>query len=288
VAVNKQKIIGLLISLIIAVCIACWWMSVSHQASYSEKVLRFSFTLKNTSSQFLPYANFSIAIPADIDGYQSVKNIDSKHPYVSHDLALRLKSISFNVDNFSPYSSRIVDLMMVIQSNGKSASDIDKNIDYLKNEKYIEVESPIVVTLAKKLKDESDRKTAENIYTWLINNINASEYTAIAKGARFALEKRMGDCSEFMYAFVALARANRIPARGVSGFYLPNHSAVINAVDYHDWAEFYDGSKWILVDAKNKQFDQSYEDYIVLNYIGELAGSTARFSVSDQKISVSL
>lgn len=88
-----------------------------------------------------------------------------------------------------------------------------------------------------------------------------------------------------MYAFVSLARANGIPARGISGFWMPGESTIINAADHHDWAEFYDGERWVLVDANKKFFDSFYENYIA---VGEFYKSTSigRFFLDNKNINV--
>jgi hypothetical protein len=65
---------------------------------------------------------------------------------------------------------------------------------------------------------------AQCIHRWVWENIEprVGDYTSVAK----ALEKRVGDCEERAAVFIALCRANGIPARLV---WVPNHN----------WAEFY-------------------------------------------------
>ena len=38
------------------------------------------------------------------------------------------------------------------------------------------------------------------------------------RGALYALKTKEGDCTEFMHLFVALCRANKIPARCIGGY----------------------------------------------------------------------
>jgi hypothetical protein len=65
---------------------------------------------------------------------------------------------------------------------------------------------------------------AESIHRWVWENIEprVGDYTSVAK----AMESRVGDCEERAAVFIALCRANGIPARLV---WVPNHN----------WAEFY-------------------------------------------------
>src|SRR5690625_8053461 len=83
-----------------------------------------------------------------------------------------------------------------------------------------------------------------------------------------------------MYAFVALARAQGIPARGIAGFVVNSSAAVLSASYYHNWAEFHDGERWVLVDPYKGVFDEQYENYIAFRLVGgtnNYSGLASRF-----------
>ncbi|PYQ47896.1 MAG: transglutaminase [Acidobacteria bacterium] len=65
-----------------------------------------------------------------------------------------------------------------------------------------------------------------------------------------ACDIKAGNCSDFHSLFISLARSQKIPARFVIGFPLPQGDGRIPS--YHCWAEFYvEGKGWIPVDASD-------------------------------------
>lgn len=273
--------------LAVALCLRLYFFYQGSEVSYSttSKTLRFNYTLSNTSAGFIPAADFSIKIPMTIDGIQKVEAINSSHKNELVQTNTGEQSVHFSIENISPYASKVIDLTLVVTTSDRPQYERINTADYLAAEKYIELESPAIKALAPQLKGSSPEETARSIYEWLINNVTSLSYTADSKGAQYLIEKRSGDCTELMYGFVALARANGLPARGVTGFWIPTESTIINAADYHDWAEFYDGRRWVLVDANKKFFDSLYENYIAVGAVYESA-SLERFSVENKSINV--
>lgn len=266
---------------VVALCILFYLFYPDPESQYSttSKTLRFNYTLSNTSGEFIPHADFSIKIPMSIDAIQHVESINSSHKNKLVQEGGGEQSVHFPIDNISPYASKIIDLTLVVDISDQPKYERINAADYLAAEKYIELDSPAIKALAAQLKGASPEETARNIYEWLVNNVTPSSYTADSKGAQYLIEKKSGDCTELMYAFVALARANGIPARGINGFWIPSESTIINAADYHDWAEFYDGERWVLVDASKRVFDGINDSYIYLNILnGFFSVSRFRFS----------
>jgi transglutaminase-like putative cysteine protease len=165
--------------------------------------------------------------------------------------------------------------------------DISKAV-YLRHEKYIERDSMVVKRVAEGFSRENYLR---DVFTWLPSNIKDIGYVAEDKGAEFALTHKWGDCTELMYAFVALARARGIPARGVAGFVMDQDSGVMRSSSYHNWAEYHDGRRWVIVDPQKKVFDSDYSQYVTYRYFGEGAEqslSASRFLVVDKRLSVTL
>jgi transglutaminase-like putative cysteine protease len=78
----------------------------------------------------------------------------------------------------------------------------------------------------------------------------------------WACDSKHGNCTDFHSVFIAMARAERIPARFEIGFPLPadKHSAEIPG--YHCWAEFYlDATGWVPVDISEAWKHQEKHDY---------------------------
>jgi len=102
---------------------------------------------------------------------------------------------------------------------------------YLRPSPFIESEHSEIVSLAHTFasSDDSDWSRIESIYDWVRNNVNYVD--SDLKGALAALRDGNGDCEEMTSLFIALCRANDIPARTVwvpghcyPEFYLLDHS----------------------------------------------------------------
>ncbi len=68
----------------------------------------------------------------------------------------------------------------------------------------------------------------------MAGNIQYAGYTKDDRGALYALKKRKGDCTEYMYLLTALARANGVPTRGIGG-YVYAKDAVLRPMDHTPW-----------------------------------------------------
>lgn len=280
---KKPYWIGLAILMGIVVYIGS--VSLSPDYPSSKKLLRFNYILKNTSSELVSNTRFDVVLPMDIEGIQQILSVNAEDNYQINKRDTGEQWISFTVDQLAPFGSKLITFTAIIQVTDRPKKERIKKSLYLQEEKYIEKNAPVVKSLAAQLAADTHEQTVKNTYEWLVNNIIPSSYTADSHGAAYLLEKKTGDCTETMYAFIALARANGIPARGRGGFWIAQESSVINAADYHDWAEFYDGDQWILVDANKKVFSTAGHNYLALGLYNSPEGN--RFMISNKNISVS-
>ena len=86
----------------------------------------------------------------------------------------------------------------------------------------------------------------KRIVSWLYDNVR-QELTSNASSARQVLDNKVGDCTEFALLFTALARAEGIPARRVSGLvYMGDGS---KRFAWHEWNEVVLDGHWVPVDA---------------------------------------
>lgn len=120
--------------------------------------------------------------------------------------------------------------------------------------------------LANQLKSENVTKTAETIFRWVADNIHYTGYLKRPRGARYALEHKQGDCTEFMYLFMALCRATGIPARGLGG-YVVERNAILRPGEYHNWAEFYTNGFWHIADPQRGVFMEQQPSYLVMQIL---------------------
>ena len=252
-----------------------------------EKTLRFTYTLKNISNELVENADFVAMIPAEIKGSQHIVSISTTEKYSLENKDLLSQSMKFQIKNIPPFSSKVISITIVLGMSEKPKNEIHNKNEYLKAEKYIEKDSLTVKNVSALLDKTTKNSYAKSTFEWLINNVKDAGYVSDNKGAQYAIEKLLGDCTEYMYAFVALERANDTPARAIAGFFMPQPAGILNASDYHNWAEFYDAGKWKLADPQKRIFDQQYQNYIVVRFLsGE--SSANRFLITDNRLTVSL
>ena len=151
-------------------------------------------------------------------------------------------------------ASGSVQIFIKEQSQPKNpAMDQELLEQYLKKDLYWEVDDPLIKTEAKKLGN------IENIYRFvsdtLIYDYGRLSGPSKRLGALNAITNPESSlCMEFTDLFIALARAQGIPAREVDGFaYTPNpklRPLSLSSDVLHAWPEYYDSAKnvWIPVD----------------------------------------
>lgn len=98
----------------------------------------------------------------------------------------------------------------------------DRLKTYLQPSPYIESSHPQILKLANELKDDSLNawQQIEKIYRWVRENIDY-KFDVQIHTCLHALERRRGDCEELTSVFIAICRAQGIPARAV---WIPGHA----------------------------------------------------------------
>lgn len=210
----------------------------------------------------LKNAELRVGIPIENTAFQHRTSIDSNHSFKSSKDDSGQDIINFYWEAFPPFATKIITIRSRLDVWKKShrTATADLN-EYLMPQPWIESENKMIQTLAHRLKGGSTQKTVQNTFDWVSEKIAYSGYIKRARGALYALKYRKGDCTEFAYLFVALSRANGIPARIVRGFVCPN-SAVLDLGDYHEWAEFYHNGQWHLADPQRKRLMREENTYI--------------------------
>jgi len=90
----------------------------------------------------------------------------------------------------------------------------------------------------------------------------------------WACDSRFGNCSDFHGLFVALARAQGIPAKFECGFPIPAAHGSGAVGGYHCWAWFRAGERWVPVDISEANKDPARKDYFFGNLDANRVGFT--------------
>jgi transglutaminase-like putative cysteine protease len=123
--------------------------------------------------------------------------------------------------------------------------------DYLKADRYQEVNAPEIQRLAQGLSEKDPLKSLQIIYQLVLDTLSYEGEMQQELGASGALAEGRGDCTEYADLLIALCRAAGIPARTVSGLALKKNMANPN----HHWAEVWLPTYgWIPVDPTTDVF----------------------------------
>ena len=145
---------------------------------------------------------------------------------------------------------------------------------YLKTAEYWDSRDQMIVDLA------DQYRTPREMYTFVVNELSY-DYSRLAGeterlGAVAALaEPNRAMCQEFTDVFIALARANQIPARRLTGYAHTENSVFrpLGLVEdiLHAWPEYYDPEQgtWVQIDPTwgNTTGGINYFDQFDLNHV---------------------
>lgn len=130
-------------------------------------------------------------------------------------------------------------------------------------------------------------RSVDEAFDWVARNLRDTGYAKTNYGARHALEKREGDCTEFLYLFIAVTRLQNIPSRLIGGFVIDERGA-LRAENYHNWAEFLEGGVWMIANPYRK-VRRTSQGYVAFRVAEEEQGENAqRFLSFDKRLEISL
>ena len=116
------------------------------------------------------------------------------------------------------------------------------------------------------------------IYDYVFHNMRYDK-SGIGWGrgdAIWACDAKHGNCTDFHSLFIAMMRAEHIPARFVIGFPLPPDKQAGVIPGYHCWAEFYVAGKgWVPVDISEAWLNPSKYGF----FFGSVDSNRVRFSM---------
>jgi len=233
-----------------------------NKRSLGSRDVKLKIDYKVTVTGHVNSLDLKMIVPGTITKRQTIKNIsfsiqpDSVYLLNSNTYALfKFRDIdkSFKITvkcNLTIYRS-------IDDKNDSAQNDLSK---YLVAEKNIETESPKIIAAATTLKQKTDIETVMKTFDYVTNSIRYEVNAAI--GAEKVLETKVGKCMDYSDLFVALLRANKIPAKSMFGM----------VVDYdgpnplHAWPEAYLKKQgWIRFDPTtgNSDISTSGKNYVM-------------------------
>jgi transglutaminase-like putative cysteine protease len=251
-----------------------------------RRQLRFRLTLGNPHARELGPQTLWLYLPARETPTQRLLDVAVSAPHALRDDALGHTLLELGFPRFAPLAQKTVDVAAdVSMREAPREASLRDRAAWLASERYIEADEPRIRSVAAELRRESEAGTARAIYDWVAGNMTYAGYVAEDHGALQALIERRGDCTEYAYLAVALARACGIPARMVGG-YVTDRNAAPRPEEYHNWAELHVGGAWRLLDAQKRNWIEPTDQYVAFRYyraesINPL-GSAHRFRVDGE------
>jgi transglutaminase-like putative cysteine protease len=231
-----------------------------------RRQLRFTVSLTNPRTHELRDQILWLYGPAADTPTQKLDAIRVSMPYESLSDGFGHSIIKLAFPQIAPLARKVVSITADVRLTSTPAPTPPAEArSWLGAERYIEADDARLRALAAELKRPAERDTARAIYDWIPQHLQYAGYVADDRGAREALNRRRGDCTEYAYLAVALARANGIPARMVGG-YVTDRNSVLRAEDYHNWAEVYLDGAWRLLDAQKGRWLAPAEQYVAFRY----------------------
>lgn len=257
-----------------------------------KRQFKYGFTIRNKTNKLVSDSEFWVFAPVKRTANQLCKTIKTTHPYDLLTDNLGNQVLYFKLDSLPPFATQIINIKAEVYFAQKpnSYKSTDPEL-FLKTQRYIEVDSPEIISKANDFSGSGDLKTAERINTWLFENIKYAGYISNPRGALYTLREKQGDCTEFTHLFIALCRVNDIPSRGIGG-YICSESRILKAAEYHNWAEFYQGRSWQIADPQNKIFKDKQTDYVAMKIDGpetdDPSFSFNRFKIDNSALTVEM
>lgn len=233
-----------------------------------DRVARLRFEARNTTNQRIDGGDLLVFAPVGLTATQQLRELRVSRPSAVEKDAFGNRIVRVPLGDVPPYGLVPVTItaMLGIASQAQPTPKPRASL-YRGVETYIETESEAIVELAASLKGKTAMDSGRAFHRWIATKIKDSGFVGRDRGAAFALDKGLGDCSEMAYLHVALCRAAGIPARYVGG-YVVESSALLVPEEYHNWSEFYDGKTWRISDPQKRQFNRFPSRFVATNIGG--------------------
>ncbi len=281
------------ILLIGAVAAGLYWLIFQpvDSGGYSvHRQVHWHLVVRNQSAEALRDVEVLSFIPHSLTWQQSLAQVSANYPVTIDTDDKSQPSGRILLDVIPPYGQRELLLQAELKmANHHTNREEAALTTMLEPEPLIESDNEEIIALAQRLQRAEAAETAVAIYDWLVAEVDYDGYDPVDRGALYALEQRKGDCSEYAALAVALARALGLPARLVNGYRVPD-SGRLEPFAFHAWAEIYLDGRWLILDAQERRFDPSPENYLVTHYGTSEARQTdwIRFHSPESRISIEM
>lgn len=261
-----------------------------HNAFETTKTVRYGFIITNNSSALIDAAKFEVFVPSALTPFQRRDHLEASESFtLITDIVGNQKAV-IEINDLPPHGAEqvILTARVSVTNTPNLPREWLTQERLLADETYIESDHLEIKSLSKRIVSANLNDEVRGMHHWVAANIKNVGYIAENRGALYALRKKRGDCSEFAYSIVALARSATMPAVPVAGFMMSGQSGVLKASDYHNWAYIFNDEAWHLSDPMKNSLNESQEEYVSFNLLhqNENLNNSQRFFVADERLSV--
>lgn len=228
--------------------------------------VRYSFEVQNAGGEVVENARVWFMAPVAKTPFQTLQRleVDCAH---SDGSTPRQGVIAADIPFLGPYQTILVHVAAELTLDVASGEAAPLDPALLRPGKLVESDDAAIRRLADELRGKTAEQTAQNVFRWIRREIRYTSAWEGEAGARYALEQRMGDCTETARLFVALLRAADVPARVVEGF-VCSRDQVLRPDLFHDWAEWHDGANWHVADLQQEAFEAEPREHLAMGLWG--------------------
>lgn len=201
-----------------------------------------------------------VLIPPDIPGRQNILSVELTPEPMFKFLQHEFNSAFVHFEFHFPHPGHPFEITITTEAelehadlrvarNRKLPSQLSalEGASFLCAEPFLEKDAADISQAARLVQSNNIELTLKNTMDYVINRMEYAGYDPICRGALHAVKTGKGDCSEFADLFVAICRANNIPARVCMGYTVP-----YTVTPKHAWSEVYlPALGWV-------QFDPTY------------------------------
>lgn len=256
------------LSLVVA---GLFFLSSRDNAYPIEKTVQYGFTLSNNTDQPVNTSDVYVYAPLKETPLQKTLSITANLPYELVEGKAGNQMLRFRLTDLPPYGSKVISIRARTAFSESPVSagfslfnflfDHENLETYAGPAPFVETGHPLLKKQAGRLKQSSALETARATYGWVAHSLTDKGYIEQDRGALHAYQSGVGDCTEFMYLYMALTRINGIASRGVGGF-IVNDNSVLDPRNYHNWSQSYLDGSWRNVDPNRKVFLEKESRYL--------------------------
>lgn len=264
-------------------------MAEEPSAYAQDRYVQATFNVENTGNEPVTNAGFWCYAPMWQTPLQKTVRVTTNPESKVLGDERGIQILYFAITNLPPFGTKILQVEAELKYAGEPQALAEGPLDvFLRPEPYVESEAPEIRELAATIQPEGRHAMAHQIFKWIAANVEYMGYEPEDLGALWALRNKKGDCTEQSYLFTALCRACGIPARMMAG-YLCERNCRLDPNSFHNWAEYYDGERWQLVDMQFGDFESRAPRYVATRvFAGAQAPGFQRFRVAGKGVKATM